>query len=533
MTLSKRVLVPLPEKGVTVRRSGRYNTVFKVLRYFRDENGRPNNDRVVIGKLDHESGLLIPNDKYWDYYESKTINISPYYRSNRSIGASFLIGHILDSLGITKILNERLDEELVSQIRTVVLYMTTRGNILEGVMDFCEEFTLSEKPLDSRMASELFSSITYDDKMAFFRKWSAIHVPGSFLAYDVTSFSTYAKNIADSEFGYNRDGDKLPQINFGCYVSQSSGLPVFFVTYPGSIVDKSHLPYMMAYNKELGITDVGFVLDRVFCSTNNIKYMNKEHLNFILGIDLMCKSTKDAIDSIRSKIMTMRNRIDDKGTYGTTVHDLFYGVNLSMHIYYNPEMAELKRQELFRKIEAKEEILAQKKELTKKELRMYRNYFIIDLAVNGSFNYTRDYDKIDKMAENCGIFCLLTNTNLDSARVLSIYRQRDMIEKSFDDLKNYIDMKRMRTHNTATTEGKLFCAFLSLIVVSEIGVKLGEMMKKKSWSKARLITELEKIRVVESNEGIRQTNPLTKTQRLILETFGLKEVDLTDYIARH
>jgi hypothetical protein len=48
----------------------------------------------------------------------------------------------------------------------------------------------------------------------------------------------------------------------------------------------------------------------------------------------------------------------------------------------------------------------------------------------------------------------------------------------------------------------------------------------------KLITELEKIRVVESNDGTRLTNPLTETQRLILETFGLKEPDLANYIAK-
>jgi hypothetical protein len=71
--------------------------------------------------------------------------------------------------------------------------------------------------------------------MVFFKKWVARQAPGKFFAYDVTSFPTYAKDIIDSEWAYNRDRDKLPQINLGYILSEDSSLPVFYVTYPGSI----------------------------------------------------------------------------------------------------------------------------------------------------------------------------------------------------------------------------------------------------------------------------------------------------------
>ena len=58
------------------------------------------------------------------------------------------------------------------------------------------------------------------------------------------------------------------------------------MTYPGSIVDKSHLPYMMAYNAELGIgKDVIFIMDRGFCSTGNVDYMHEERHSYIMGVD--------------------------------------------------------------------------------------------------------------------------------------------------------------------------------------------------------------------------------------------------------
>jgi hypothetical protein len=43
-------------------------------------------------------------------------------------------------------------------------------------------------------------------------------------------------------------------------------------------------------------------------------------------------------------------------------------------------------------------------------------------------------------------------------------------------------MRRLRTHNQETTEGKMFCAVIALIVALEIGGKLEKFMGKKSWS---------------------------------------------------
>lgn len=68
----------------------------------------------------------------------------------------------------------------------------------------------------------------------------------------------------------------------------------------------------------------------------------------------------------------------------------------------------------------------------------------MDLALDGSFKFERDYEKIDGFDRDCGFFGLLTNTVLSSGEVLSVYRQRVVLEKGFDDLKNYLDMRRLR-----------------------------------------------------------------------------------------
>jgi transposase len=536
MALSSKFRVPLPEKGIIVRRSGKYQYVYKVTRTFRDAKGHPTNTRVAIGRLDPESGELVPNDAYWSLCDPNEgdggeIIVLPSPNSVRSVGATFLVGSILRTLGVANALIAALGENAASQALTVGAYMACRGNVMEHAEDWCEGFTLHETPITSPGSSLFFASIGHDARMAFFRRWVALQTRTGYLAYDVTSFSTYATGIKDAEWGYNRDGEDLPQINLGCYLGQESGLPVFYVTYPGSIVDKSHLPYMMAYNDELGISEAGFVLDKGFCTTANVQYMHSAKLHFVMGVEMGHKATMAAIDDVRAAIMSMRHRLP-AGIHAHSSHGRFYGVTSTMHIYYDPKLADRQRSNLTRSVEADAQKLAQLAQLTKKEAKRFGKRFDIQVAKNGAFEYALNYDKVDAAAKNFGFFCLLTDMALGSADVLAVYRRKDVIEKGFDDIKNHIDMKRLRTHTDATTDGKVFCAFVALIAVCEITNRLRSFMRERSMSKDDLISEMEKIKVVITESGKRLMNPITKTQRTILEACGLTEDDLKAYVGR-
>ena len=196
----------------------------------------------------------------------------------------------------------------------------------------------------------------------------------------------------------------------------------------------------------------------------------------------------------------------------------------NLHVYFDADLATRQRLELYRRVEVCEEKLCQLEQLTRREAKRFRRYFKVDLALDGSFSFELDYDKIDGFDRDCGFFGLLTNTLGSSLEVLDVYRRCDVLEKGFLDLKNYLDIKCLRVHSSGVLEGKLFVAFVSLIVVCELSGLLSEFMRVKSLSKAILFLELEKIRVVVLSDGVFLINPLTKTQRTI-EACGLTEVD--------
>ena len=105
MSLKSGLKVPLPEKGIIIRKSGKYRYVYKVLSTFRTESGQATNKRMAIGKIDGESGMLIPNKAYWGVYGLEKAPLQTY-ESVRSIGATFLVKTILTELGVTRILEE-------------------------------------------------------------------------------------------------------------------------------------------------------------------------------------------------------------------------------------------------------------------------------------------------------------------------------------------------------------------------------------------------------------------------------------------
>jgi transposase len=307
---------------------------------------------------------------------------------------------------------------------------------------------------------------------------------------------------------------------------------MFYVTYPGSIVDKSHLPYMMSCNSELGIGEnIVFVMDRGFCSTSNINHMHSEGHSYVIGADTRHKAAQAAIDKARGGIQSMRNLVCE-GTYAVVVRARFYGEQSALHIYQNPELGERQKRDLLRIVENMEGELAQLNDVPEKKLKSYRRFFDIG-AEKGRPTFTRNYDRIDEASKNCGFFCILTNTGISSAEALEIYRRKDTIEKGFDDIKNHIDMKRIRAHTGETVDGKLFCAFIALIIASEMSNCLreyNEAGKRRAVSKRKLISELEKIRVIMASGGKRLMNPLTKTQRELLAAFKMSEADLNAYV---
>jgi len=284
------VKVKMPEKKVILRHYVNGVTyVYYTVKAYRNKEGKPTSDVVCIGKQDKESGMLIPNTRYYELFSDKVTIIgkavSPNRTNNpRSVKSVGTMAILLTLARNTKLL-DTLQQSFPSkyeQIFTTASYMLSEGNVMAYIEDWFDETKVeSAKTMNDVAVSRLFASITEEERNTFFSEWIKCRSAEEHITYDVTSISSYSQSIDNVEFGYNRDGENLAQINFGMFYGMTSGLPVYYHDYNGSIPDVACFKYMMKSAKEIGINSTCFVFDNGFVSKDNFNFMQENNYSFI------------------------------------------------------------------------------------------------------------------------------------------------------------------------------------------------------------------------------------------------------------
>jgi transposase len=122
-----------------------------------------------------------------------------------------------------------------------------------------------------------------------------------------------------------------------------------------------------------------------------------------------------------------------------------------------------------------------------------------------------------------GFFVILTNDIKDPVETLRVYRNKDAVEKCFDDLKNQLDMKRLRIHSSAAMDGRLFVQFVTLIFMSALRKKMRETGLIEKYTVRELLEEMETLTQVRySGKYGHILTEVTKPQRQIIEKLRIE-----------
>ena len=171
MSLAKQERVEIPPHCVKVP-NGKNVYIHYTLRAYRNEKGQPTSERVSIGKYDPETGMLIPNTRYYELFQKRAPSPMPEYVRDYGVYAAFR--GISEELGLDKLLNKHFPgkgEELL----TVAQYMLSEGNVMYYLPDWQEEkMSYSKELLSSAALSRLFAGIDSKsrilcEKIVFFR----------------------------------------------------------------------------------------------------------------------------------------------------------------------------------------------------------------------------------------------------------------------------------------------------------------------------------------------------------------------------
>lgn len=527
MALDRTVQVELPKHGIAYKKISGKTYVYYVTATYRNEKGQPTCNRSSIGRLDEETGKLIPNRNYYEIYLKKPM---PVAKAVKAHGVADVFEKVTKKLGVTKTVEQYFPENSKGML-TAAQYILSEGNVMYYLDDYTETHKTAENGrMNNEKCSEMFESLREEDMQLFFRDWMKHKKQKEYLAYDVTSISSYSENIRELEWGYNRDKEKLPQINMGMYYGEESGLPLYYRIYPGSISDKTHLKYMIADNEFINGKHTRFVMDRGFYSKENLRYLVNGGYRFVIALPGGMKYCQELVETHGAEIINHSEfRLGSNLPYGKCFESMALGFRMNIHLYYDPEKALQETSALYELLEAQENDLKNMEEPPDKELH-YDKYFSINRSKDGKLGFIRNFKAIDAALKRCGFFLIAeTDFKKTTAEILDIYRRRDTIEKSFDDLKNELDMKRLRIHTSETAQGKVFVSFLSLIVRSYMLRQLKNHMRKNGLTLKKIFLELDKIKTIQypGSEEERLLNPLTKQQR---EIYELLEIPLPECI---
>lgn len=523
----KNYAVPIPKEKISFKKSSDPNAryVYYVTRRYRNKNGTPTSDEKLIGKEDpNQLGWMIPNKNYALFFpDSKEVRPLTLPTKVKQAGQGMLLTMLAENLGLRNLLEEMFPESWRSFLMSAI-YMVCEGNVMMNTDFFWDEIQVPKDfNLSSQKISSLFASVTEEKLLRFFKDWSKLILKhGETVAYDVTSVSTYA-NLEIGEYGYNRDHESLPQVNFGLLYGAISKLPIAYTLYSGSINDLVFFPYMMNLAEEVGVKDVFYILDRGFITQTNLAFAKEEGITFLAGVPKNVKIYKEAIKKLVGKVEHPKHRIPGSDYYGMANSIAIDGHEYGFYIYYNKANAALEENRLFEHVERLEAEI--KKKMKPKRHDRYKKYYTIEDTREGEIlSFEKDFDKIAEACELLGIFCFLsTSQEMSPAEALELYKRRDEIEKIYDMSKNKLGADRFLTHSDKTTKGKHFVHFLALILWSDLQRKMKECEKKPEKTVQRILLRMKKIKCFDYETGRALVEPLTRKQKDILACCDIDE----------
>lgn len=485
--------------------------VYDVSSYWDKEKKQSRQKRVCVGKLDKLTGELIPSKK------SKGAN--PLFC--KDFGNTHFLKTISDDLGLTDILKKTFPEKW-SEILTCAFFEVCERKPLY----LCEQWSdmtenPSNKTLASQRISELLKSISDAERMDFFKSWGNLRAEHEYLAFDITSVSSYSEMIDMIEYGYNRDKEDLPQINIGMLFGQTSALPIFYNFYPGSIKDVSTLSNMIKFTEFLKIDKIKFVMDKGFYSKTNIDSMMEKYFKFTIAVPFSVDYAKSIVESTRGEMSTVSNTImiGEDIIHSTTKLLSWNKRRLYAHVYYNERKYLDAKEALLKKILIYENAL-KNGDVKPSNDHKYSKYLSVRHSKNGIIIH-RNEKEINATLLYKGYIVLISNDIKDAEEALVVYRTKDSVEKSFDNLKNDLDLNRLRVHSNQALKGRLFICFIALILQSWINKKMKDAGLYKKYTQEELLYELKKLKCLMFSSRKKVLNEVSKAQKRIFDLFEI------------
>ena len=559
------------------------------------------NSRVIVGHLEGEPSVFIPNNKFTsllltdkenqatiekrdreiiDTVKAKYGNsmglvtqkpTKPQVQTARAIftGPSIVFGGITSRYHVDTILKRAFGENDAMEILSLAWYLASEGDALVNSDAWLSHF---ENPagymISSQDITKLLDRMSQDGIMSFYKYWlEGFEKTGDKVLYDLTSISWYGYGIDMAGWGHNRDNDDLPQINFALLCARRTAMPLFAWPLDGSVSDVRTLQNTLGFLDKLNYKPDCLMMDRGFGSMDNISFMLRQGYIFLQALRVNAGWIRDIIDDgrqtrLRPDSMVKAGgrtyyastakcqwvtlyRANKKGTI-TDPEILVYQCKepkgekyaaqeeeklisqypCMVHVLFCQDLVGTQWDKFMEKLNQEyQRLIAEENAAPTRELK---KYFIIERkkwARKRSVDFNMEQITLHRN-NYTGHICFITNdkTIFTAPDALKEYSTRDYIEKDFDEMKNDLDMSRIRVHTDNRMKARLFIQFVAEIYLREIRVRLRDSEDCRRLTRKQISSHIKAIYKIKFTGKYKDVRPeLSKTQRSILEALGLSD----------
>jgi transposase len=484
-------------------------------------------------------------------------------------GPSIVFGGITRRYRIDAILKKAFGEEAALDILSLAWYISAEGAALGNSDAWLEHFeTPRKRPISSQDITRLLDGMGQDGIMTFYREWLAsLKRTGDRVLYDLTSISWNGRGIDLANWGHNRNNDNLPQVNYALLCARSTAMPLFAWPLEGSMSDTRTLQNTLQLLDKLGYKPDCLMMDRGFASQENITYMLRRGYTFLQALRVNAGWIREIIDAgkrerlrpdsmvkagdrtyysstVKCQWVLLRRTAKKRETEETLVYlcneargekytasdegvEILFQHPCNVHVLFCQDLVGGQWDRFMESLnEERSRLLADENASVRNG---FERYFRIEKKKYArhrtvEFNIESIEQHRDRYA---GHICFITNdrTIARAEDALREYSTRDYIEKDFDELKNDLDMKRIRVHTDDRMRARLLIQFIAEIMLREIRVRLRDSEECSKMTRRQIFSHIKGIYKISFEGKYRDVKPeLSKSQRVILEALGLRDI---------
>jgi transposase len=506
----------------------------------------PTTIKEYLGVVDPDTGNLIPKKTRSD--DVKFTLADGRFRT-KDYGNVILIDKVAKDLGILDDLSHSFGSAdrammvlAMAQALSPTPFMDTK-TVIESTY-IRETVGLGEMDLSSQRLSEMTKIIgeaggCMEDLFTLRVKRS-----GGMFLYDLTSQSTYSELEGMAEWGKNRDGEAMRQINVGM-ATDREGVPVAFDIFPGSVADTSTLKRFVD-DMQRRCPGSMLIMDRGFESASNVGSLMANGIDFVMPCTVSSKVLKKLVtDFSKDATKPEYDRMHDGHVYSVCERGLgimrtkdgseyvadddadYENCTHKVHAYvcFDSKKRNDDEQEL------KSALMGKIKELDgrkfenparsfAKRTKWMSKYLEYTLDGEGKMKVGYKNNAMAFFRNRAGMFVLMT-PSADWETAMCSYDARNNVEMAFDIYKNDLDGHRGRTGDPERARGRFFIKFLALMIRVRMQTIVSKSkLKDLTVNNAILATGTYKII---DDGGLRIRTEKTKRVREILDLFGVED----------